>query len=94
MPEKNEKIFLDYTGTVLKVGDHIMYVTDGPTINYGIIRGIKRVCPYGYEHWSIKVWKEKGNYLTEPRYVVLTEPTVFKCGVELSYPTSTVVEGT
>ena len=92
---KNEKILLDNSGTVLKVGDQIMYVTSYSgdiRINYGVIRSITRKKRrHGCDNWSVKVWKECGKWLEEPKQVVLTGPTLFKCGVELPYPTDTVV---
>jgi hypothetical protein len=83
---KNDKIFLDKSGVVLNVGDQVMYITDRRGINYGVIRSIERVKSYGYKHWKIKVFREKGGWNNESRLVVLTEPYVFKCGVELVYP--------
>jgi len=80
-------IFKDKVGNVVTEGDQIMYITDGPSVNYGVVSTIGRseTC-FGYNHWKIKVWKTAGPWHSKDRYVTLTEPTVFRCGVELRYP--------
>ena len=79
-----DKILTDKQGNVVVEGDSIMYITDGPRINYGIIKKIEWTkSPWGYEHWKIRVLKTYGFFLNKPMIVILTEPTMFKCGVEL-----------
>ena len=76
-------ILQDKQGNVVSEGDKIMYITDGPRVNYGTVISFDRVKPWGYEHWSIKVLKTAGSYHEKDRIVYLTEPTIFKCGVAL-----------
>jgi hypothetical protein len=78
--------FIDRQNRVVKKGDYIMYITDGPRISYGKVLDISRKATWGYEHWKITVFKTSGEWLEKPRRVTLTEPTVFKCGETLVYP--------
>jgi hypothetical protein len=74
-----DKMLFDKSGYIVSVGDKIVYVTDGPRVNYGVVEKIERVKPYGYEHWKVTVLKTGGWYLEKPRKVILTEPTIFLC---------------
>ena len=90
-----DKIFVDNQGKVLKVGDPIMYVTDGPRINYGTIQKIAWVIPRWstHEQLRIHVWKVKGGCMEKERTVILTYPTIFKCGEVLQSPDSPHYKG-
>ena len=74
-----DKLLFDQSGYIVSVGDQIVYITDGPRVNYGVVEKIQRVSPYRYEHWKITVQKTGGWYLEKPRRVTLTEPTIFLC---------------
>jgi len=85
----NHLTFFDKSGYIVSEGDEIVYVTDGPRVNYGVIQRIERVKPYGYEQsngfWKITVLKTGGGYLEKPFRVTLTEPTIFKCNRPVLY---------
>lgn len=90
-----DEIFVDNQGKVLKVGDPIMYITDGPRVNYGTIEKVAWVKPAwsNRKHIRVHVWKVKGGHMEKPRTVVLTYPTIFKCGEVLQSPDSAHYKG-
>ena len=86
---KPGQVCVDDHGNQLNVGDKVMYITDGPRVNYGIIKKMAETqCPWNKKYYGIRisVWKEKGGYTDKPTMVTLTYPTIFKCGVTLNYP--------
>jgi len=74
-----DETLFDKSGYIVSIGDQIMYITDGPRVNYGVVEKIERVSPHGYEHWKVTVQKTGGEWLEKPRQVILTEPTMFLC---------------
>lgn len=97
MKQFRHKIFTDLQGTVTRVGDTILYFTDGPCHHYGVVKDIDwKEQPWGNMGWSIKVLKtyNRGKIMKTPRTVYLTSPSLLVCGNMLWKPMCTVIEGT
>jgi hypothetical protein len=83
----SDKLFFDKNGYIMAVGDKIMYITDGPRVNYGVIEAIGWKTPAwsNREQLKITVLKTAGGWLEKPTKVTLTYPTVFKCDSPVLY---------
>jgi hypothetical protein len=88
------KVLVDQQGNNVEVGDRVMYITDGPHVNYGTVKKVTwKETDWGRKFWSIQVLKTHSAHLEKPILVTLSYPTLFKCGIVLGDPGPCILEG-